>query len=57
MLRRVLGFDLNDVGDSEIGEAYWVRLGVCDLFTDGFGGEEVELLELFDRFVLLHIKL
>lgn len=57
MLRRVLGFDLNDVGDSEIGEAYWVRLGISDLFTDGFGGEEVELLELFDRFVLLHIKL
>lgn len=56
MLRRILGFGLDSVGDSEVGETYGVRLGVCDLLVDGFCGEEVELLELLHRSILLHIK-
>jgi hypothetical protein len=52
----VLGFDLDDVGDSEFCEFDGVILGVCDLFGEGFGHEEVELLELFLLLALLHIR-
>ncbi len=45
---------MNDVSDPDVGEPDGVRLGVRDLFADLFGYEEVEFLELFLRFVLLH---
>lgn len=50
----ILGLDLDDVGDADIGESDGVGLGIRDLFVDLFGGEEIELLELFDWTRLLH---
>ena len=57
MGRGVLGLGLDDVGDSEVGEADGVRLGVGHLLAELFGHEEVELLQLLLRLVLLHKKM
>lgn len=56
MWRGVLGPGLDDVGDSEFGEFDGVILGVCNLLGEGFGHEEVELLQLFLLLTLLHIR-
>lgn len=39
----ILGFDLDDVGDFEVGESDGMGFGVADLFADLLRDEEVEL--------------
>lgn len=54
MLSHLLGFDLDDISDSEIGESDGMGFGVGDMLVNLFGGEEVEFFELLDGLVFLH---
>ena len=57
MGKGILGFNLNDVCDFEVGESDGMGLGVADLLADLLRDEEVELLQLLLRLVLLHINI
>ena len=50
----ILGLDLCNIGDVEIGQSDGMVPGVSDLFADLLGAEEGEFFELFDGFGLIH---
>ena len=50
----ILGLDLCNIRDVEIGEPDGMVFGVRDLFAELLGAEEGEFFELFDWFGLIH---